>query len=125
MVKRLNEITKGLCSSFGLDYELDTQKGKVLINGEKSAALLKKVGEQVGKVTEEQLPIMASEDFSYYTALVEGAFFMLGGLDETHKNNIHTDMYNFNDDSLEYGVKMYLKIVEETSGADLEINSLY
>ena len=125
MVKRLNEITKGLCSSFGLDYELDTQKGKVLINGEKSAALLKKVGEQVGKVTEEQLPIMASEDFSYYTALVEGAFFMLGGMDETHKNNIHTDMYNFNDDSLEYGVKMYLKIVEETSGADLEINSLY
>lgn len=52
----------------------------------------------------------ASEDFGYYTKLTDGAIFYIGnGLDYPA---IHTTEYDFNDDIIETGVKLFKALIQ-------------
>jgi len=59
------------------------------------------------------LPLMASEDFSFYQKNIPGCFFMLGCKDQEHSGNLHTSIYDFNDKAIPIGVEMYIRILEE------------
>ncbi|CDW83506.1 amidohydrolase [Stylonychia lemnae] len=66
-------------------------------------------------LSEQDLPLTASEDFSYFLEEKPGCFYMLGlkrPTDNTNKS-LHTSNYDFNDDMIAYGGYFYTRIVED------------
>jgi len=65
-----------------------------------------------GGASEEDLPVTASEDFSYFLMEKPGAFFCLGTMrreDET----LHTSTYDFNDRCLATGALFWVRLTED------------
>ena len=65
-------------------------------------------------MSEKDLPLMASEDFSYFLKAKPGCFFALGTLKpgKTPKTLHHSD-YNFNDDMVATGGYFWTRLVED------------
>lgn len=59
-----------------------------------------------------RLPIMASEDFSYYLQKIPGAFALIGANDGANNAHpCHSSQYDFNDRLLEPVVRLYAQLV--------------
>lgn len=60
-------------------------------------------------------PVMLAEDFAYYQEAVEGLFFFLGVKNENlgYTNPLHNCSFNFVEEVLIEGVKVYSKLLEE------------
>ncbi|MDO3380988.1 N(2)-acetyl-L-2,4-diaminobutanoate deacetylase DoeB2 [Gilvimarinus algae] len=59
------------------------------------------------------VPIMASEDFSYYLREIPGAFALIGADDgEAHRHPCHSPYYDFNDRLLEPVTRLYSQLVQ-------------
>ena len=70
--------------------------------------------------TDEDLPMAASEDFSYFLQKKPGCFFMLGTLKPGAEiKTLHTSDYNFNDDVLASGGYFWVRIIEDRLGVSL------
>jgi len=71
-------------------------------------------------VTSTELPILASEDFSYFSQERPGCFLFLGGNQPSRGNSdCHNSSYDFNDKCIPLGVLLWLRIVENRSGSAL------
>ncbi|MBF0659813.1 amidohydrolase [Psychrobacter sp. NG25] len=57
-------------------------------------------------------PSMASEDFSFMSQVVKGAYFWLGVDGSTPSKPLHNAAYDFNDDAIETGIKVWVSLVE-------------
>lgn len=57
-------------------------------------------------------PSMASEDFSFMSQSVKGAYFWLGVDGNTPSKPLHNAAYDFNDDAIETGIKVWVALVE-------------
>lgn len=58
------------------------------------------------------VPIMASEDFSYFLNEIPGAFALIGANDEqAHSHPCHSSSYDFNDKLIAHVVKLYSRLV--------------
>lgn len=57
-------------------------------------------------------PSMGGEDFAYYLEKVPGCFFLLGvePMERNEYPSLHTDLYDFSDDAIAVGMKMFLEI---------------
>ena len=92
-------------------------------NHPEETAVVQEVGAELfgaDNVTEEGLPMMGAEDFSFYLQQRPGCFFFLGGAAEGRTNAVcHSTQYDFNDDLILRGVRCYLRIVEKTLGCEL------
>ncbi len=121
---RLEELARGVAGAQGLGIEYRYERYyPVTSNHEAEAALVREVGEECfgkGAVSAEALPTMGAEDFSFFLQRVPGAYFFLGGKGEGRTNSMcHSTTYDFNDDLLLPGVRMYLRLVERTLGCTL------
>ena len=87
--------------------------GDITVNWEKQTKLVEKVAEKYFVLKTNDLPAMASEDFSFYVKEIPGCFFMLGCADKEHDKYLHTAYYDYNDRSTPVGVEMYIRILEE------------
>lgn len=59
-----------------------------------------------------RVPVMASEDFSYYVAEVPGAFALVGADDgQGHHEPCHSARYDFNDALIEHVARVYARLV--------------
>jgi amidohydrolase len=57
------------------------------------------------------VPVMASEDFSYYLQKIPGAFFLLGGDDGlNHDAPCHSPLYDFNDRLIPVVVRLFARL---------------
>ena len=65
-----------------------------------------------GGATDEDLPVTASEDFSYFTMERPGTFFCLG-TDRGKEETLHTSTYDFNDKVLATGAHFWVRLVED------------
>ncbi len=62
----------------------------------------------------EDLPLSASEDFSFFLKEKPGCFFALGTLKPGNKiYTLHSSDYNFNDDMVATGGYFWVKLVED------------
>jgi len=69
------------------------------------------------------LPIMASEDFSYYLEAIPGAFALIGANDGEHHNYpCHSAYYDFNDRLLENVVRWYARLAGVSTPAITQKN---
>ncbi len=117
--ERLGEMARAICAASGLTLEYRYHRYyPVTRNHAADAALVREVGEELfgpGSVSEEELPTMGAEDFSYFLQEVPGAYFFLGGRGEGRTNSMcHSTTYDFNDDLLLPAVRMYLRLAERT-----------
>ena len=121
---RLGEMARGVAGASGLAVEYRYHRYyPVTSNHAGDAALVREVGEELfgkGAVSEEQLPTMGAEDFSFFLRERPGAYFFLGGGGAGRTNSMcHSTTYDFNDDLILPGIRMYLRIVERTTGSVL------
>ena len=71
-------------------------------------------------VSEGDLPITASEDFSYFLQEKPGCFFALGTMKPGSKpRTLHTSDYDFNDDMVATGGYFWVKLVEDRLAVSL------
>jgi hippurate hydrolase len=62
--------------------------------------------------TETLVPIMASEDFSYYLNEIPGAFALVGANDgPDHQSVCHSPYYDFNDELIPLVTRLYARLV--------------
>lgn len=64
------------------------------------------------KVNTDVEPSMASEDFSFMSQEVKGAYFWLGVDGSSPSKPLHNAAYDFNDDAIETGIKVWASLVE-------------
>ena len=113
---RLEQVTGGIASSFGMDYGFNYQYGyPVLVNDpEMSRLVASACSEGIGKENVELLkPSMGGEDFAYYLERVPGAFFRLGCRNEEKGivHPYHSSLFDVDEDVLPFGVEMFVRIV--------------
>lgn len=80
--KRIEEIISGICHMYGATYELDYELGySPVINDVSATNIVREAALQVvGEKGQFDMPsMMGGEDFSAYTDVVPGSFFILGG----------------------------------------------
>jgi hippurate hydrolase len=119
---RLETLARSVCAASGLTLEYRYHRYyPVTSNHAAEAGLVREIAEELfgaGSVSEEQLPTMGAEDFSFFLQEKPGAYFFLGGGGKGRTNSMcHSTTYDFNDDLILPGIRMYLRIVERTTGS--------
>lgn len=122
--KRLSEIVKGICDSYGANYELHIEEGYPSVtNDEKLTAHTLEVLSKTFQPAHLHYftQINASEDFAYYQQIAPSTYFILGaGLKKDgyiYAN--HNPHFMIDEDALKYGVKYYVSVALEALGVDL------
>jgi hippurate hydrolase len=110
----MRRLTVSLAEGFGAKAELDFRFlfAPLVNNDAEFVAYADAAADLVGEenVIRNGPPAMASEDFSFMTELVPGAHINFGNGDSAA---VHNDQYDFNDESIPYGVALYGAIVEK------------
>lgn len=112
--QRIIEIVHGIAQAHGVQADLCyEERYPPVINAENEAALLKQVVQKnTGrwKLVDDFDPVMGSEDFSFFLQQVPGCYFMIGnGFDS---GPLHAPTYEFNEDSLEVGLGLWVELVK-------------
>jgi amidohydrolase len=111
------EVSQNIAASYGVDCEVDIQnRYQATINHPEQAARMRDIWQrQWGKdsIASTPMPIMASEDFSYYLREVPGAFALIGADDgdEHHQKPCHNAQYDFNDNLIPRVCQLYTELV--------------
>jgi len=133
---RMRQIVAGVCATFGATGEITfVDLYPVVENHSKQAEIVRDLGcRLLGEdgVTDENLPIMGAEDFSYFLQKVPGAFFFFGGREASHhgwaglgaegqRSNCmcHNTAFDFNDNVSPIAAVFFLRLVEERFGISL------
>lgn len=112
----LRTISHGVCSAFGARAEVDHQPGyPVTSNHAEAVAEFMAVAEDVvgqGNFSDQAVPTMGGEDFSFYGEACPTCFFQLGLIPtgESTYPSVHTPHFDFNDDALEIGIRMFVEL---------------
>lgn len=114
---RIEQVTQGVASSFGMDYRFDFEYGyPVLVNALAMSKLVastcsKGIGEENVEVLK---PSMGGEDFAYYLEKVPGAFFRLGIRNEEKGiiHPYHSSLFDIDEEVLPFGVEMFVRVID-------------
>jgi amidohydrolase len=114
----LQRIARGTAETYGVFVEMDYVVGRPpTVNSEAEAALARQAALSLTPavtVAERQVPIMASEDFSYFLQARPGAFAFLGAGEGSP--SLHSANYDFNDDILAPGAAFLSRLAEAALG---------
>lgn len=113
----IEKITENTAQSYGVEVEIDLQpRYNATINHNDNAqnmrnALRHELGED-WQYNQIAIPIMASEDFSYYLQEIPGAFALIGADDGQfqHQKPCHSPHYDFNDALIPIVVRVFAKL---------------
>ena len=113
MKEHVERIAAGICQAMRAEYTFGYRFGTpVTINDFGINALVAETGAEVlgaENVVNLESPSMGAEDFAVYLEHAPGAMFRLGvGVDVTP---LHTPTYNFADDAVPVGIRMFTNIV--------------
>lgn len=115
--EQMNQIIKGIVTSYGCNYELKYEYGlPPLTNNSEVVDMVSKATDQVlgeGNVEKIKKPAMGSEDFSKYLEKVpHGAFVRIGINKQGEERPVaHNSHFNFSDDALPVGVALLTQFV--------------
>ena len=116
MQDMLTEMVTTLPPLYGVKGEIDYHiRYPVTINDAQAYLEIKEAATKVlgaDKVKTDVEPSMASEDFSFMSQQVKGAYFWLGVDGSTPSKPLHNAHYDFNDDAIEIGIKVWVSLVE-------------
>ncbi|PYE36627.1 M20 aminoacylase family protein [Psychrobacter fozii] len=112
----LTEMVTTLPPLYGVTGEMDYHiRYPVTTNDSQAYLEIKEAATKAlgaDKVNTDVEPSMASEDFSFMSQVVKGAYFWLGVDGSTPSKPLHNAAYDFNDDAIETGIKVWVSLVE-------------
>lgn len=116
MQDMLTEMVQRIPPLYGVTGEMDYHIRYPVTTNDNAAYLdIKAAATTVlgaDKVKTDVEPSMASEDFSFMSQEVTGAYFWLGVDGDTPSKPLHNAAYDFNDDAIETGIKIWTSLVE-------------
>lgn len=116
MQDMLTEMVTVLPPLYGVTGEMDYHiRYPVTTNDSQAYLEIKEAATSVlgaDKVNTDVEPSMASEDFSFMSQEVKGAYFWLGVDGSSPSKPLHNAAYDFNDDAIETGIKVWVSLVE-------------
>ena len=116
MQDMLTEMVTALPPLYGVTGEMDYHiRYPVTTNDSQAYLEIKEAATNVlgaDKVNTDVEPSMASEDFSFMSQVVKGAYFWLGVDGNSPSKPLHNASYDFNDDAIETGIKVWVSLVE-------------
>ena len=116
MQDMLTEMVTTLPPLYGVTGEMDYHiRYPVTTNDTQAYLEIKEAATKVlgaDKVNTDIEPSMASEDFSFMSQVVKGAYFWLGVDGSNPSKPLHNAAYDFNDDAIETGIKVWVSLVE-------------
>ena len=110
--KKFPKIVKDLCATYGAKAEVDYKEGyPPTINENISSEFALKIAKEVAgaNASDQQIPVMGSEDFSYFLQEKPGAYAFIGN---GNSASLHNPSYDFNDDNLPIGASFLARIAE-------------
>jgi len=117
--RRMRDITEGICKANGAACDfLYTHEFAPTVNWDAQVdAVVHAAAHVVGEknVNSNCTPFSASEDFGAFLETVPGAFFLLGNAvgDENRDFPLHNANFDYNDEILEVGAKVFEQIIME------------
>lgn len=112
----IRTITKSVAQGYGCTCDIDIKKGyPTLHNNEILTTKVRNLmNEYLGEVNIIETPIwMASEDFAYYSQMIDSCYYLLGVGEKNIDNpSLHTSNFDVNEESIEtsIGLMSYLLI---------------
>ena len=117
VLSRMREICDGIGATYGVSVDLALETGyPVLVNDEQCVEAVTRVAGTMDDlaVSGEGLPMAGGEDFAYFAAEVPSAYFFLGaGHEGEDTPGCHHPDFDFDDELIPTGVKMFLGIVQD------------
>ena len=113
-LEQIETVAKSAAKVTGCEVSIEVRPGyPPTINHEADALFARGVISDVlgpDGLETEMSPAMASEDFSYMLQQKEGAYIWLGA--GKSSQNLHSPLYDFNDDLLPIGASLWVRMVE-------------
>lgn len=113
-LKKIETVAKTAAQVTGCDVSIEVRPGyPPTINHEADALFARGViSDVLGKdgLDTDLTPAMGAEDFSYMLQQKEGAYIWLGAGKDSQ--NLHSSLYDFNDDLLPMGASLWVRMVE-------------
>jgi amidohydrolase len=121
--QRFQEIVEGVSKAHGCTATINLRDGYPVTRNDKNAVdTFFEIAQSTlpqERVLPFENPVMGGEDFSYYCQKVPSCFFALGLLPEGKKEiaTLHHPAFDFNDDAIRTGIKMFCALALQTSFA--------
>ncbi|MFA7159978.1 MAG: M20 family metallopeptidase [Kiritimatiellia bacterium] len=110
IIRRMREITAGICSAHGAKWKITYQKGvPATVNDCKMAALLRKAACGLGMSLAPDKPSMGGEDFSFFLQKVPGAIARIGVRTGKKMPDLHNSRFDAGDRILPLGAALLAK----------------
>lgn len=111
IVRRMEEITAGICAAYGARYEFELIPGvPATVNSREGAALMQSVAEAVvgPELVTQITPMMVAEDMSEFLNRAPGCFVLVGASDPAGPLHAphHNDHFDFDERMLPTGVAL-------------------
>jgi hippurate hydrolase len=118
LTQMIEEIATATARAYGVDCQVEVfPRYSATVNHAAEASiyrsmLIEQLGDQALSEST-RLPIMASEDFSYYLQVCPGAFALIGSGDgeRAHQVPCHSPHYDFNDALIDPVARIYARLV--------------
>lgn len=113
ILENVDKILKGICLYSGATYKLDILHGlPVLISDDNVMDIIKGIAINVvgqNNVIDTKISSMGAEDFAYFAQKIPAAFIWIGARNEKKGfvNLMHNPKFDFDEDALTIGVKMF------------------
>ena len=111
--EKFPKIVNDICEAFGANAEIDYKEGyPPTINDNNAAKFALETAIEIAgeNASDNQVPMMGSEDFSYFLQEKPGAYAWIGNGDSA---SLHNPSYDFNDDVLPVGASFLSRIAEK------------
>ncbi|CAK4074124.1 unnamed protein product [Aphanomyces euteiches] len=115
--QRMATIVEHTCAAFDLKGEFEMkERYPVVVNPVEQTTIVESIARRIigsDRVSAQGLPLCGSEDFAFYLHQRPGSFFFIGtkGTTDGHNRNNHTDTFDFNDQILPMGARMFLELI--------------
>ncbi len=113
-LEKIESVARAAASATGCDVSMEIRPGyPPTMNHEKDAVFAQSIiSELFGPdgLDTDITPSMGAEDFSYLIQQKEGAYIWLGAGKDSQ--NLHSPLYDFNDDLLPLGASLWVRMVE-------------
>jgi len=112
----MRQMAEGIAVAHGasVDFEFNTEFIET-INADGPTQAVVRVASSAGLDTiSDREPMSFSEDFAHFSAAVPGCFLLLGnGESGSHSQPLHSNDYDFNDELLPIGARLWTEIVRD------------
>ncbi|CAH0513221.1 unnamed protein product [Peronospora belbahrii] len=114
---RVATLVHSTCAAYGATANVHFLDGYApVINPHVETRQVQQVAMDMGLyVSEEGLPLMAAEDFSYFLQERKGCYFFLGTKEDGDLDKmraLHSNQYDFNDKAIPLGIRLFMGILQ-------------